>query len=245
VCIYRVQQGKQLTLSKRLCGHTGAVTCIFASRPHSVIVSGSEDQTCIIWDLNRLSYVRQLTNHEGPVSCVAIHDVTGEIVSCSGSVVNIWSINGDLLISSRTSQNPADTISCCIWSKAPEWLYENVLITGHRDGKIKVWIRESKLITVDFKDGKPTKKLQSVLSQKTQLTNGLHSTPIMSMCLSSGDTQRLFSGDAEGKIVCRAEVDLSNKPKAWSLVNASDLISMIKTTAMMGRDQKSDPGKET
>jgi len=238
VCVYKVQRGKQLILTKRLCGHLGTVLCVAASRPHSVIVSGSEDQTCIIWDLNRLSYVRQLAHHEGPISCVALHDVAGEIVSCSGSVVNIWSINGDLLISCRTSQNPADTISCCLWSKAPEWLYENVLITGHRDGKIRVWIRESKLVTVDVENGKPVKKFQSVLSQKTQFTNGLHTTPIMALCL-SGDCQRLFSGDAEGKIVCWAETDLSTKPKAWSLVNASDLITMFKTTAMGAKDKDS------
>ena len=45
-----------------------------------MIVSGSEDHTCIIWDLNTLNYVRQLSgHHDTPVTTAAVHEVTGEV----------------------------------------------------------------------------------------------------------------------------------------------------------------------
>jgi len=236
VCVYKIQRDKQFVLAKRLCGHTARITCLAACRPYSVIVSGSEDQTCIIWDLNRLTYVRQLANHDGPVANITVHDETGNIVTCSGNVVKIWTINGDFLISSNVSQNSMDAISVCVWSKAPEWLHENVLITGHKDGKIKVWVLESQEIA--------SKKLQNVLLQKTSLMNGLHTSPISSLYLST-DSQRLFSGDMAGRIVCWAETDLSNKPKPWSLANASELMNMVKTAAIAGRESIKDLSTNT
>ena len=61
--------------------------------------------------------MRQLANHDGPVTNITVHDETGNIVTNSGTVVNIWTVNGDLLVSSKISQSPMDTITLCIWSK--------------------------------------------------------------------------------------------------------------------------------
>ena len=37
-----------------LYGHTSRINCLCVCRPYSIMVSASEDGTCIIWDLNRL-----------------------------------------------------------------------------------------------------------------------------------------------------------------------------------------------
>ena len=39
----------------------------------------------------------------------------------------------------RTSLMSSEIITCSLWSKGFEWLGENLLITGQRDGKVKVW----------------------------------------------------------------------------------------------------------
>ena len=39
-------------------------------------VSGSADRTCILWDLSRLCFLRQLRGHAAPVAAVYINDVT-------------------------------------------------------------------------------------------------------------------------------------------------------------------------
>lgn len=41
-----------------------------------MIVSGSLDLTCILWDLEDLSYITQLTGHAVGVSAVAFNDLT-------------------------------------------------------------------------------------------------------------------------------------------------------------------------
>lgn len=45
---------------QNLYGHTEAITCLAASSAYGILVSGSRDRSCIIWDLNKLTFVRQL-----------------------------------------------------------------------------------------------------------------------------------------------------------------------------------------
>jgi len=66
----------RVTLKQTLFGHTEAITCLTASAAYNVIVSGSRDRTCIIWDLNQLVFVRQLRGHAAPVAAICINDLT-------------------------------------------------------------------------------------------------------------------------------------------------------------------------
>ena len=61
ISVWRIK-GKlqQLSLIQNLYGHTEPITCLTSSAAYGIIVSGSRDKTCIIWDLNRLVFVRQL-----------------------------------------------------------------------------------------------------------------------------------------------------------------------------------------
>lgn len=59
-----------------LYGHTQAVTCLAASVTYSIFVSGSDDRTCIIWDLNQLTYINQLPTHGANLCSVAINNST-------------------------------------------------------------------------------------------------------------------------------------------------------------------------
>ena len=68
-----------MILKGPLYGHIEPVTCLAASGAYNIVVSGSRDRTCIVWDLSRLAFVRQLRGHAAPVAAVCINDVT---VSC-------------------------------------------------------------------------------------------------------------------------------------------------------------------
>ena len=35
-----------------------------------------QDKTCIVWDLSKLTYVRQLSQHMAPITAIAINDLT-------------------------------------------------------------------------------------------------------------------------------------------------------------------------
>lgn len=62
--------------SQPLYGHTDSVTCLAVSEVHSLLVSGSRDLTCILWDMEELSYITQLTRHTASISSLAINDLT-------------------------------------------------------------------------------------------------------------------------------------------------------------------------
>lgn len=66
----------RFSLSQALLGHTDTVTCATASLAYHIIVSGSRDRTCIIWDLNKLSFLTQLRGHRAPVSALCINELT-------------------------------------------------------------------------------------------------------------------------------------------------------------------------
>src|SRR5258708_4689842 len=117
VTIWRIHRSSssspKLKLSHLMRGHGSAVLCIDASRPWSLIVSGSEDGTAIFWDLNRAQYVRTI-RHDRPVHSCAINGITvspsvinneqariqtgcyfqGDVVTCSIDRLSIHTING-------------------------------------------------------------------------------------------------------------------------------------------------------
>ncbi|XP_051503739.1 WD repeat- and FYVE domain-containing protein 4-like isoform X2 [Myxocyprinus asiaticus] len=146
VCVWDVfiskDKLKYMTLRQTLYGHTDTVTCLVASEAHSVIVSGSLDQTCILWDLEELGYITQLPEHSSAVSALAINDLTGEIVSCAGTHLYLWTMKGQLLTSINTSNGPEGNILCCCFTQKYEWDPRNVIITGCADGIVRIWKTE-------------------------------------------------------------------------------------------------------
>uniref|UniRef100_A0A8C6G6V2 WD repeat and FYVE domain-containing protein 3 n=1 Tax=Mus spicilegus TaxID=10103 RepID=A0A8C6G6V2_MUSSI len=146
VCVWEMGTSKEkarpLTLKQALLGHTDTVTCATASLAYHIIVSGSRDRTCIIWDLNKLSFLTQLRGHRAPVSALCINELTGDIVSCAGTYIHVWSINGNPIVSVNTFTGRSQQIVCCCVSEMNEWDTQNVIVTGHSDGVVRFWRME-------------------------------------------------------------------------------------------------------
>ncbi|XP_039701567.1 WD repeat and FYVE domain-containing protein 3 isoform X1 [Pteropus medius] len=146
VCVWEMgtskEKAKTLTLKQALLGHTDTVTCATASLAYHIIVSGSRDRTCIIWDLNKLSFLTQLRGHRAPVSALCINELTGDIVSCAGTYIHVWSINGNPIVSVNTFTGRSQQIVCCCVSEMNEWDTQNVIVTGHSDGVVRFWRME-------------------------------------------------------------------------------------------------------
>lgn len=73
----------RVSLSHIMRVHTDVVTCVTASRPWSLVVSGSKDGSAALWDLNRGLYVRSIWHGEAgestAVDLVAINESTVSI----------------------------------------------------------------------------------------------------------------------------------------------------------------------
>ncbi len=55
--------------------------------------------------------------------------------------LNVWTLNGDLLVSKKTSNNMGELITACVMTRGAEWIdAHNVIITGHANGAIKVCV---------------------------------------------------------------------------------------------------------
>nr|XP_032805834.1 WD repeat and FYVE domain-containing protein 3-like isoform X3 [Petromyzon marinus] len=144
LCVWEMQGGGKdrkptVGLKQVLYGHTDAVTCVAFSSAYHVLVSGSRDRTCIVWDLNKLCFVTQLRGHSGPIAAACVNELTGDIVSCSGTSLFVWSVNGEPLASASSASGPGQHVLCCAVSEVDEWDRRNVIVTGHSDGAIRMW----------------------------------------------------------------------------------------------------------
>lgn len=131
-----------LELRKSLFGHTEAVTCLAVSSAYNIIVSGSRDRTCIMWDLNELCFVRQLRGHAAPVAAIHINELTGDMATCSGTYLHMWTVNGEEIANINTATGPHQQILCVTMSQTKEWDVNNVILTGNSDGVVRMWSLE-------------------------------------------------------------------------------------------------------
>ncbi|WVR06613.1 hypothetical protein IAU60_003645 [Kwoniella sp. DSM 27419] len=78
-----------------LRGHVGKITCLAANTSWSLLVSGSEDGTAMVWDSNRLRYVRTLqTGRKEPIKFCQINEADGQIALASSRHLYLFSLNG-------------------------------------------------------------------------------------------------------------------------------------------------------
>uniref|UniRef100_A0A8C0VB74 WDFY family member 4 n=1 Tax=Cyanistes caeruleus TaxID=156563 RepID=A0A8C0VB74_CYACU len=180
---------KCLNLRQALYGHTQAVTCLAASVPYSIFVSGSDDRTCIIWDLNQLTFMNQLPAHEESLD-------SGDIISCAGSYLYLWTVNGQLLASISTACSPSCHIVCCCFAEVMDWDTRSIIITGSTDGVVRVGI---------FTGNKCGKQLVLCreLNPSVALTGKASRTsPAVTALAVSRNSSKILVGDDWGRLCC-------------------------------------------
>ncbi|KAI1996119.1 beige protein-like 1 [Ophidiomyces ophidiicola] len=123
-----------------LFGHRTPVTVLAVSRSFSTILSASKDGTLMLWDLNRLEFVRKLPPGEA-VDHARINDATGNIMICRGNRLSLFTLNGTLLLEQIIcDQNEDSVLSCAFYEGVSnEWIERELIFTGHRRGLVNIW----------------------------------------------------------------------------------------------------------
>jgi WD40 repeat protein len=78
--VARGPHGTRVALTHLMRVHGAEVRCVAASRPWSIVVSGSADGTAAVWDLNRATYIRTIVHGEGEGAEVHLADVNDSTV---------------------------------------------------------------------------------------------------------------------------------------------------------------------
>jgi len=208
----------RIRLEAILSGHSHDVRLVVACKVWSVIVSGGCDGKVIIWDLNRLSYIRTLKYHRSAISCIAISPTTGDIVSVDTgtepvegekrsrqvSTLCLWTINGRFVASTTCPER----VNCVTLTHGTEGTSRNVVICGLSSGSIKIW---------DAFD----------LTFLTEIKNDRESSPVTALALSA-DFSQLFVGHSDGLLL------------SWSARRMSNPTQLIKNLTL-GRRKVSMP----
>jgi WD40 repeat protein len=91
---WQVTEGQEATVMCRLQGHTRDVTGISTSPCGTMMASGSDDKTVVIWDLIRKNKIRVLRGHLFYIMSVA-WSCDGEIIASVSwdHTVRVWQVN--------------------------------------------------------------------------------------------------------------------------------------------------------
>ncbi|XP_056292280.1 lysosomal-trafficking regulator isoform X2 [Pseudoliparis swirei] len=186
-----------------LYGHTGEVTSLFVCKPYSILISVSQDGTCILWDLNRLCYVQSLTGHKSPVTAVSASETTGDIATVcdsvgGGSDLRLWTVNGDLI----GHVHCREIICSVAFSNQPEGVSVNVIAGGLENGVVRLW---------STWDLKPVREVTFSKSSK----------PIISLTYSC-DGHHLYTANSEGTVMawCRRDQQRMKLPMFYSFLSS-------------------------
>ncbi|XP_019382698.1 PREDICTED: lysosomal-trafficking regulator isoform X1 [Gavialis gangeticus] len=185
-----------------LYGHTAEITSLFVCKPYSIMISVSEDGTCVIWDLNRLCYVQSLAGHKSPVTAVSASETTGDIATVcdsvgGGSDLRLWTVNGDLV----GHVHCRESICSVAFSNQPEGVSVNVIAGGLENGVVRLW---------STWDLKPVREITFSKSNK----------PIVSLTFSC-DGHHLYTANSDGNVIawCRKDQQRLKLPMFYSFLS--------------------------
>ncbi|KAJ7415300.1 hypothetical protein BTVI_38683 [Pitangus sulphuratus] len=106
----------------------GKCLCAVCPSATTIITSGTSSVVCV-WELSLV---------KDKVKCLNLRQ--GDIISCAGSYLYLWTVNGHLLASINTACSPTCRIVCCCFAEVMDW--DSIIITGSTDGVVRLWKAE-------------------------------------------------------------------------------------------------------
>ncbi|CEG67325.1 hypothetical protein RMATCC62417_03771 [Rhizopus microsporus] len=123
---WRRNMSKHYTLKRH---HSASITCLQLSEANNTLITGSQDKTVTVWNLETGQVLRQLKGHSRPIRTLQFDD-TKLVTGSSDHTLRIWNYNTGQCI--RTLEGHTDGVN---------HLHFNcrLLASGSADATIKVW----------------------------------------------------------------------------------------------------------
>ncbi|MBW4613447.1 MAG: WD40 repeat domain-containing protein [Desmonostoc vinosum HA7617-LM4] len=178
-------------LQTTLKGHALAVSSVAIASDNNTVISGSEDNTIKIWNLETSKLKRTLTGHTGVVNYLSVTPDGKYIASAESKNVKIWNLQTGALI--RDIRNPSGTIN---------------FIETSQDGQSLILDGGTKIIknpvvdqSVYSSEPETTKYIINIFNLKTgTLKNQLVHNNLLTEVKISQSGNILVSGDKAGKL---------------------------------------------
>ncbi len=208
------------TPARVLKGHEWSVTTLDINKEGDMLLSGSWDNTMILWDLNHDSVLCQFGDHSDMIWDVAFSHNEEYVASASWDAsINIWDIGSLKLLyklqqepkfkiirtepfyEERVAQNMVNTIAF-----SPD---DKVLASGSSDGIIRIWDLESGRLreTIDVHDAASVNSLVFDQSGDRLISS---SDKIIIYNLKIGSIERMLDGH-HGQLIGSLAVDHSGQ----------------------------------
>ncbi len=155
-------------LYKTLNGHSGFVNSVVISSDNRYMVSGSDDKTVRLWDVNSGKLLKTLNGHSDIVLSVVISSDNRYIVSGGYDTVKLWDFKSGKLL--KTLNGHSDSVASVAISSDNRYI-----VSGGWDKTVQLW---------DVNSGKLLKTL-----------NG-HNRSVYSVAISS-DNRYIVSGSSD------------------------------------------------
>ena len=122
---------------KAFQGHKSNVTCVLFSADGKRILSGSEDKTIKLWEINSQKSIKTFAGHQRDVNSVVFS--TDEKIILSGSsdfTIRLWDICTGHVI--NTLKGHTNSVTSAIFSSD-----ETFILSGSMDSSVKLWNRST------------------------------------------------------------------------------------------------------
>lgn len=144
----------------------------------------------------------------------------GDIASCAGSYLYLWTVNGQPLVSINTTCSPESRVTCCCFAEVMDWDTRSIVITGSTDGVVRLWKTEY-TDSPGQADGLSSQKGAMEEANSTGNKSGKHlvlcrelnsslaltgkpskNSPAVTALAMSRNSSKLLVGDDWGRICC-------------------------------------------
>jgi WD40 repeat protein len=165
--LYDFASGQLIGLLK---GHNDAVLSLDFSPDGSELVSGSVDNTAIIWDVKQRTQVARLKGHTGDVNAARFtHDGSAVVTASDDDTIKLWRASDGALLDTLTGHT--DKVVALAVS-----LRDGALASGALDGTIKIWDLHERRMVKEIAQGTEVMSL-AFSPDGTLLLSGVGRTP--------------------------------------------------------------------